>query len=164
MLAELVENIATMLTALPPEDWGVLKVPTDIQIVKALDPDTIIKSMKSKIYVMPVVRSNSMERTLGRGKILQSVTKQLTVSVSLVVPFSTFQVNDVASWAEIKKILELREKLEDNSISLNLKDSNFNYEYTLVEIESEAPIEVELNQRNFLAATDFIYEVQRCGS
>jgi len=161
MLAELAETIVTKLQALAPEKWGTLKGNTDIPFKLALDPDTVVKADTRCVYIIPVINNILLQESPQRGQTIQNLKRQPTINMSLIIPFKTFQIEDVADWTEIKKVLEFREYLEDNIIGFDLK-VGFTNKFTLIDVIPEPPLEVELNQRNFLATTEFVYDTSSC--
>ena len=165
MLTELVESMQTKLLALPPEKWGVLKVGTDtdeIPIEIGLDPDQISKATKRVIFLMPIVRQYNLRDSQQRGRTVKQVISTLVVSSAMVIPFSTMKIGDVGEWDEIQNIMNLRERLESNIMTTDFKITEFNYGYSLADVEAEPPQEIELNQRNFLAVTDYTFEIVSC--
>lgn len=167
MLAELAENIKTLLAALPPEKWrGTLQaeswyiVPGPLfPIVNTLDPDEIINCKTKKIHITPIRREYGFgagEKTGGRNqKPVRSYSKRPIISSVIGTPFSTIADGDAASWDEVKKILFLREKLEENIISLDVG-------YQLTNVETEDPVDIKLSERIFLCITDYMYETVSC--
>jgi hypothetical protein len=163
MLAELAESIKNYLIGLPPERWGLIKPNTvvgntvDFPIVNTLDPDEIIKCKTRKIFIMPVVPKYDMSVMTGQrsGAPIKHYTKQLVISAIVVTPFTEIAEGDVSSWDEIKKILNLREDVENNIIK------NW-FGYKLTNVETEEPVDIKLNERVFLCVTDFQYETTNC--
>jgi hypothetical protein len=163
MLAELAETIKDYLISLAPEKWGTIKPNTvigntiDFPIVNTLDPDEIIKCKTRKIFIMPVVPKYDVEQSTGQrsGQPIFHLTKKLVVSAIVVTPFTEIAEGDVSSWAEIKKVLELREKVEMNIIKRN-------FGYTLMNVEPEEPVDIKLNERIFLCVTDFEFQTIQC--
>lgn len=167
LLANCCENIRTQLLALPPEKWGSIKPGTQseeqIPIELGLDPDLIIKHTKRVIFIMPIVLGYSIQDSAaGRGRIKRSVLSTILVSSAILIPFRTFTIGDVCNWDEVRAVIKLRERLENNIMALDLKDANFNIEYSLLECEPEPAQEIELNQRNYLAVTDFTFQLNKC--
>ncbi len=155
MLAELAESIQTYLNGLPPEKWGQYVVPTFVSAELCLDPENLVRAKERKLYVMPFTTNYSMDQSTGRQRRV-SIGVQLNISVALLIPFSEFSRNDVTSWDEVKKILELREKIDLNIIRNTWAD------YLITEVDPQPPVEIELNQRNFLSVTDFVFSTQSC--
>ena len=166
MLAELAESIQLTLLNLPPEKWGTLKVANDnpdkIPIELCLDPDQIIHASKRVIFILPIllkpILKDSGARTRGRKQVLY----ELLIASVLIVPFSTFRKGDVAEWDEVKDVLNLRESLEANIMGTDFKNSTFNLGYSLLDCEPSEPVEIELNSRNFVANTDYTFEIAKC--
>lgn len=165
LLAELCESIQLTLLGLSPENWGTLKVgsdPDQIPIELCLDPDQIVNSTKRTIFILPVLLRPIVKDSGGRGRGKKQVLYELLVASVLVIPFSTFRKGDVAEWDEVKTVLNLREELESHIMGTDFKNSTFNVGYTLLNCEPEEAVEIELNSRNFVANTDYTFEITRC--
>lgn len=158
MLADLAESIQTYLNAIPPEDtgWGGgLEIPRYTQARIALDPSTMFSDGTRGLWVSPVVTNYLLNDSSKRGVNIISVHKTAIISVILSIPFNTFKENDVGTWEEVKKVLDLRENID----SYILKHV---WAQPLKEIVAEPPIEIELNQRWFLSITEFTFEGMAC--
>lgn len=167
MLAELAENIKTLLVALPPEKWRGTLQPTNwyivpgekFPIVNTLDPNEIINCKTKKIHIQPIKIEYGIgaeESTGGRNrKPLVHLTKRLIISSVIGTPFSTLAEGDVASWDEVKKILFLRERLEANIVGLDVG-------LTLTGVEPEDPVDIQMSERIYLCLTDYMYETVTC--
>jgi hypothetical protein len=156
MLGELTEQIVTYLNGLGMAYWGYYRIPDFISVEACLDPEQLVSSKEPKIYVMPLVTSFSQEMT-GRAS-RSSIGVDLQISIALLLPFSGFSRNDVTDWNEVKRVLELREKLDLNTLTGNWNP------YLITNVEAQPPVEIELNQRNFLSVTDFTFNRQACTS
>jgi hypothetical protein len=157
MLAELVEEITLALNTSSSTVWGTLKVPDYVTAEECLDPEYLIQAKTKKLFVMPLYTGFSSDTTLKRNKV-QSVGSSLIVSVSLLIPFQEFSTKDVTNWAETKKILELREKID--LFVIKKFQSNLGFQFSSA--DPQPPVEIELNQRNFLSSTEFTFEGQVC--
>ena len=167
ILTNCTENIKDMLLLLPPEKWGSIIPGTEteeqIPIELGLDPDLIIKATKRVIFIMPIVLNYQIQDSAsGRGRIKRSVLSTALISTAIVIPFRTFMLGDVCDWDEVRAVIALRQSLENNIMALDLKDANFNIEYSLLDCEPEPAQEIELNQRNYLAVTDFTFQLNKC--
>lgn len=155
MLAELAELIANTLNTSDPSKWGTYKVPGYVSAETCLDPETVMASKEKRLFVMPLFTSYNEEGTLKRGRV-QTTQANLQLSVTLLIPFQEFSKSDVAPWDEVKKILELREKLDLFVIRTKWGD------YDFVSADPQPPVEIEMQQRNFLSSTEFIFSAQVC--
>jgi len=163
MLADLAETIKNYLVGLPSEKWGLIKPNTvigdtvDFPIVNTLDPDEVIKCKTRKIFIMPIVPKYDLSVITGNrgGQPIRHFSKSLVISSIIVTPFTEIAEGDVSSWAEIKKILNLREELERHIITTN-------FGYRLTNAEAEEPLDLKLNERVFMCVTDYQYDTIRC--
>jgi len=155
MLAELVELVADTINASNPNVWGTYKVPGYVTAEKCLDPQELMESRTKRLFVMPLVTNFDMGESLRRNQV-QSISSTLTFGVTLLIPFSEFDRNDVTTWNEVKKVLELREKLDLFVIRQKWGD------YNLDSVDPQPPVEIELSQRTFMSTTEFIYRTQVC--
>jgi hypothetical protein len=155
MLAELIETITDTMNASNTNVWGTYKVPGYVTAEKCLDPQTLMETKEKKLFIMPLVTNFEMGESLKRNKV-QSISTTLVFGVTLLIPFQEFSKNDVSSWDEVKKVLELREKLDLFVIRQKWGD------YTLDSVDPQPPVEIELSQRTFMSTTEFIYRTQVC--
>lgn len=155
MITTLVDDLHTYLVGLPPERWGTLKPGDLFPFVKAQDPDEILHCKTRKIFLVPLKPEYNFDEKIGRGQV-RSIGKEYTINTVVVYPATTIQKNDVATWQEVKDIWELRELLTNNILQ-------FVTEYNLVRIETEDPLETQLDQRNFVLMVDFVYSTRQCG-
>ena len=168
ILCNCAENIKDKLLLLPPGKWGSIKPGInneEIPIELGLDPDLIVQAKKRIVFIMPITLGYSIQDSIaGRGRVKRSVVSTILISSAIVIPFQSFQIGDVCNWDEVRAIFKLRQCLENNIMALDLKDVNFNIEYSFLDCEPEPPQEVELNQRNFLAITDYTLQTVKCVS
>ena len=155
MLAELAELIANTINTSNPSKWGTYKVPGYLSAETCLDPEIVMATKTKRLFVLPLFTSYPEEGTLKRGQV-QSIRANLQIGITLVIPFQEFSRTDVAPWSEVTKILELREKLDLFIIRTKWGDYNF------VSADPQPPVEIEMNQRNFLSSTEFIFTSQVC--
>jgi hypothetical protein len=155
MLAELAESIATYLNSLPGTTWGDYKLGTYVTAETALDPEKVRESSGNKLYVMPLFTGISMDSSTGRQRKV-SIASQPLISVTLLVPFTSFSKNDVTDWQEVKKVLDLRERID---LAICRKEWE---PYNLSNVDAQPPVEIELNQRTFLSSTEFTFATQVC--
>ena len=167
ILTNICENVKTMLLSLPPEKWGTIVPGNDIEgkidIQLGLDPDEIVKATKRTLFIMPVILNYMIQDSASsRGRTKTSVLTTALISTAIVIPFKSFMRGDVCNWDEVRSIIKFRERLETNIMANDLKDANFGYEYSFKDCEPEAPVEIELNQRNYVAVTDYTFELNKC--
>lgn len=155
MLAELAELIANTINTSNPSKWGTYKVPGYVSAETCLDPEIVMATKAKRLFVLPLFTSYPEEGTLKRGQV-QSIRANLQIGITLVIPFEDFSKNDVAPWSEVTKILELREKLDLFIIRTRWGA------YDFVSADPQPPVEIEMNQRNFLSSTEFIFSTQVC--
>lgn len=155
MLAELTESIVTFLNTQSSSVWGELIIPNHLLAEPCLDPNQLLSAQERKLFVMPLITSFSPENMSGRDR-RRSVTANLQISVALLIPFQEFSRKDVTDWDEVKRVLELRELIDLNIITADWRP------YLLSDIDPQPPVEIELNQRNFLSVTDFSFQKQTC--
>jgi hypothetical protein len=77
-------------------------------------------------------------------------------SIGLLLPLDSFQNEDVSEAGDISAALELWERI-DMFVIRNIPEP-----YTLKEVVPEPPVEVEMNQKNFLVLTEFTVEAEKC--
>jgi hypothetical protein len=155
MLAELAESVTTYLNSLPGTTWGDYKVGTYVTAETALDPEKVRQTSTKKLYVMPLFTGLSMDNSTGRQR-KTSIQSLPLLSVSLLLPFDSFSKNDVTDWVEVRRILDLRERI-DLAICRGLWEP-----YVISNVDSQPPVEIELNQRTFLSSTEFTFATQVC--
>lgn len=155
MLAELAESIVAYLNSLPGIYWGDYKLGAYVTAETALDPEKVRQSSGNKLYVLPLFTGLAMEESLGRQRKV-SITSQPQLSVTLLVPFTSFSKNDVTDWTEVKKVLDLRERI-DFAICRNSWEP-----YNISNADAQPPVEIELNQRTFLSSTEYTFTTQVC--
>jgi hypothetical protein len=155
VLAELAELIANTLNASNPNNWGTYTVPGYVSAETCLDPETVMTSTKKRLFIMPLFTGYSEDGTLKRGRV-QSTQANLQLGITLLIPFQEFSKTDVSDWQEVKKILELREKLDLFVIRTKWSD------YDFVSADPQPPVEIELQQRNFFSSTEFTFTTQVC--
>lgn len=155
MLAELIELVTDTMNTSNPNVWGTYKVPGYVTAEKCLDPQELMESRTKRLFIMPLVTNFEMGESLRRGQV-QSISSTLVFGVTLLIPFSEFDKKDVTTWNEVKKVLELREKLDLFVIRQKWGD------YNLDSVDPQPPVEIELGQRTFMSTTEFIYRTQIC--
>jgi hypothetical protein len=155
VLAELAELIANTLNASNPNNWGTYTVPGYVSAETCLDPETVMTSTKKRLFIMPLFTGYSEDGTLKRGRV-QSTQANLQLGITLLIPFQEFSKTDVSDWQEVKKILELREKLDLFVMRTKWSD------YDFVSADPQPPVEIELQQRNFFSSTEFTFTTQVC--
>lgn len=155
MLAELAEAVATYLNSLPGNTWGDYKLGTYVTAETALDPEKVRQSTGNKLYIMPLFTGLSIDQSTGRQR-KSSINSLPLLSVTLLVPFTSFSKNDVTDWQEVKKVLDLRERI-DLAVCRGLWEP-----YNISNADAQPPVEIELSQRTFLSSTEFTFTTQSC--
>ena len=148
MLAELCEEILLVLntnsTLFP--GWGI-----DI----ALDPMDLFEERKKNIWVVPVMLQYSLNESSTRGKKILSVWSQPIVTVCMSCSYTTFKVNDVATWQEAKTLLNLRETIDKLMFGTEFSQQ-------ITDVISEPPQEILQEQKWFLSITEFTFGGMKC--
>jgi hypothetical protein len=153
-LFNLCATIVTSLNSSTPGDWGAIKVPDDLMAVLVLDPDVLYETRERRLFVMPV-QHMPMEFA-GRSSTRSQFEMNYIFSIGLLLPLDTFKNEDVTANGDIAAALELWEKI-DTFIIKNIPEP-----YTLKDVVPEPPVEVEMNQKNFLVLTEFTVTANRC--
>ena len=154
LLTEIAEWIVTQLNSSPEkwtEDSGVVARNT-------IDWATCLRDSNIQVLVVPEMVQYNMEASTGRTRKITVNTLKM-VSVMIGKGFTSLPTNDdVAPWAECKELLNVRERV--TQFLIDAHDPRF----TLVDIEEIPVDELELNHRNFIAVSQFGYELLQCGS
>lgn len=160
-LTELAELIHDRITNSPPETWAgpsggsSLIIPVDVPVKLALDPLTETKDPNPALFVIPgyCQYTNAGERK-NSGKRYSKV-KVITLAICLRMKEMDAQGFDVTSWTEGRKLLDLKELLDEFVLGLDLSSSNVSIADT---IETDPPEEIQLDNRYFLATTVIGYD------
>lgn len=158
----LAEAIVARLNSSPGETWSDLTIgnlPSDfLHATNALDPINAFEQEAPGLYVIPVGATYNRTKSQGRSGIV-SLAKTPSVIVLLAVPFNDKETDpegkDVASWDEVKRLINLREEI-DEFLSLE------NWEVPIREINSEPNQELPMKQRWFVSITEFEFEANIC--
>ena len=144
-LAELVHDTIDALV-LPP---GSLEL--DLHL--ALDPLANIESGVQGIFVVPIVVDYNVENSNKRGNIKQLV-KNPRIAVTIARPFAARDSVglDVSSWAEVTKILDLRELIDEAVAKLP----------DVIGVDAEPPLETTYDKRWYLSVTEFYFDQVQC--
>lgn len=153
-LFTLATSIVTSLNTSPESHWGTIKVPNDLRAVLVLDPDVLYSVRERRLFVMPV-QHLPMEFT-GRSSTRTQYLMNYVFSVGLLLPMDSFKNEDTSSDGDIASAFELWEKV-DTYIIKSIPEP-----YMLKDVVPEAPVEIEMNQKNFLVLTEFTVESNRC--
>lgn len=152
MISTIVETIATNLETNKATLLG--SYVSSIVIDKALDPTAMFEQQESGLWVIPMTTEYNMQSALKRGPVKQ-FSKGQVVAVCLSIPFESKILKDVATWAEIKAILDMREGIDDHLCRASLG-------YNILEVNAAPPHEVMQNQKWFLAVTEYTFEEASC--
>jgi hypothetical protein len=153
-LFTLCSSIVSSLNNSTPENWGNIIIPTDLQAVLVLDPDVLYQTRDRRLFVMPV-QHMPMDFS-GRNSTRSQFLMNYVFSIGLLLPLDSFQNEDVSEAGDISAALELWERI-DMFVIRNIPEP-----YTLKEVVPEPPVEVEMNQKNFLVLTEFTVEAEKC--
>lgn len=153
-LFQLTSDIVTSLNTSPGNHWGILKVPQDLEAVLVLDPDVLYETRERRLFVMPV--QHLPREFSGRSSSRSQMEMHYIFSVGLLLPLDTFKHNDVSGNGDINAALELWEKI-DTYIIKNIPEP-----YMFMDAVPEPPVEIEMNQKNFLVLTEFTVNSGRC--
>lgn len=165
-LGPLCDYITQDFNSSPEEIWGEYGVGPDryIQAYPALDPVVQMEAGKQGLWIVPIVCNYSVDSshkrgTGGRGQTasIKSLSRMPSVSLCLSVPFQTNDTAgiDVGSWPEVKKLLELRERIDAYA-------ARASWGFNIMSIEADPAQEVSLKQRWFLTVTEIIFDGQTC--
>ncbi len=157
MLSTITEEIKTFLNNTTIFTSGSSRWYKKLQADIAFDPSTLFSDSKSGLWVIPVYMQYSLEKGNKRGVNVLSVMKMPVISIAISLPFTSYKENDVAKWDEIRQILDMRETI-DTRIAVH----PWSIPLTQNGINSEAPVEVHLDQRWFLSITEFTFEGLAC--
>ena len=153
-LYNLTTTIVTSLNSSPENHWGMIAVPRDLEAVLVLDPDVLYSVRERRLFVMPV--QHLPQEFSGRSSTRSQYIMDYVFSVGLLLPLDTFKNEDASSDGDIAAALELWEKI-DTFIMKNIPEP-----YMLKEVVPEPPVEVEMNQKNFLVLTEFTVSSEKC--
>lgn len=152
----LAEDIKAFLDSRPAEAWSGMSIGPegDLQTILAFDPTTMFEEGRKGIYILPVVREYNIGSSQGRGRVV-TLNSNPTIVVCIYYPFSDSELDeknlDVAKWDAVKRIINLREEMEE----LILKHQ---WDLTLTEAEAEAAENIPLSKRAFFSPTVLTFE------
>lgn len=159
-LTDMAEAIATSLNSAPAGTWSNHTVGSDssdyVEAKTVLDPVHMFEKEQKGLYIVPVVAQYSRQASLGRQKII-SLAKQpfIAICLSTRVQEPDFTGLDIASWEEVKKVLDLREEVDEYILKQD-------WGITIGEITTEPPQEIPLQRRWILSVTEIEFEGFRC--
>jgi len=156
VLGELAQDIVDYLNSLADSTWTTTyKLPAKL----ALDPSVLWSEKTKNLWVLPVVTSYATDagEVNRRGQKINQIAASVVIDVVISMPFTSFNILDVASPAEVKKVLLLRE-----TVDLLIMRNTWG-DWTLEPVESEPPQEIELNERWFLSVTEYTFNKFICG-
>lgn len=160
LLVQLADLFITKLSIEDNDAWSDLTVGLTandfIQPKLVFDPNYAMEADVQGLYVIPVVNDVSIDGSLGRGK-KYSLAMNPTLNVALCLPFKTVDANgfDVASEAEVKRVLTLREEID-------VYLAGMNWGTPIIETTCSPAQEVRLKQSWFLAVTEFTFGDMKC--
>lgn len=153
LLTNLVETLVTYLNS-NTEVWA---EELSIAAKAELDPSAIVLSDLG-VYLVPNFVAYNLEGIKPRG---QAIGTNDTLYVDLIVSrvFSELPSGDgVANWNEAKVLMNIRERCERRLIAWD------GVGLTIVSIDPNPLVQLELDHRNFVAITTFGYEQTSCKS
>lgn len=156
-LSSKIEHIVSILNSAPATTWTNLKVGASefVEAEPSIDPEVYFKDERKGLFITPFVTEYSIEGSQGRQRIYK-LNKQPVIAVVLFMPYETipYNKNDVGTWEEGKKFLDLREDIEEYIATYpNIK---------LISMTATPPQELAMKQRWFLSVTEIQYEVFAC--
>lgn len=164
LLTEIAEAMVTMLNSSPGK-W------TEVAGVEArttLDYVTCMAKGTLQVLVVPEMVQYNLEQSTHlrgsrRGSAIHQIEAVKFVTLMVGKSFESLPTSDdVTPWDESKELLNIRERatqfLIANPITVNGK------QLKLADIEEIPVDELELDNRNFVAVTQFGYEIGQCGS
>lgn len=159
-LTNLVDTIVTLLNTSDSSVWSDYTVGTTeddfVEARPCLDPERMFEYDESALYVLPVTMDYNRAESQGRRQIVK-LNRRPVVAICLSYKFSTPDDSglDVSSWAQVKKLLNLR---EDIDLFLLGKD----YGVNISSITAEPAQELPLKSRWFLSVTEIEFEGVTC--
>lgn len=160
-LTELAELIKDSILAAPPEKWvgpsGVdsLIIGTQVPVRLALDPLTATKDPQPALFVIP----GYCQYTNAGERKNQGIRFSRLKIITLAFCFRMMEMDaggfDVTSWEEGRKLLDLKEILDEFMLKLDLSASKVSISDS---IETDPPEEINLDNRYFLATTVIGYD------
>lgn len=166
-LSYISQYLLNKLVASPPSIWSGLQIPRDLTPKILLDPSILGEDKNKQMFIIPAVFYPSMEESNRRGPKITSIVTQYVITVGIMVPFefspdiqfdhpSDSTHDSAGSLSEELAVLNLWEEFT-NYIIQNIPE-----EYSLVSVEPEPPVEIELGFRNFNVTTDFTFQKVLC--
>jgi len=158
--SDLAEDIKDYLNGLPPETWSGHKVGLEVtdyvHAENALDPILSFEVQRRGLYVIPVMSLYDRSTSQGRQKVVK-LNKSPVIVICLSIPFLEVdpQGYDVASWENIKLLLNLREEI-DEAIA------RYEWSTPIKTITVEQAQEIPMKQRWFLSITEFEFDSFTC--
>lgn len=163
LLTELAETITTKLNS-SQEKWT---SETGVTARTTLDWVTCLSKTSIQVLVVPEMVQYTLDSSLPlrgskRGTFNQ-VEALKFVSLMVGKSFESLPTDDdVTPWAESKELLNIRERVTQYLLANPIVFGGKTYGIADVE---EIPVdELELDNRNFIAVTQFGYSVGQCGS
>lgn len=157
LLTDLAVNIAERLNK-NKSIWNKLPLVVDAEV--CIDWVSEVCQDGYKVLVVPELNQYASDETTTREHVkVLNVNKYISILVGYT--FSSLPTNDtVASWKEMKYIVDTRELLEMFLIKGDYTDLGLN----ISEIESQPINEQELDRRNFNAVTSIAFNDVLCNS
>lgn len=159
-LATLADAIVTALHSAPSGTWSDYTVGIGeddfVKAIPSLDPVTVFESTKKALFVSPVTMTYNRGASQGRQKII-TLQRSPVIALCLWYRFTTPDSTgvDVASWVDVKKVLNLREEID---LFVLKKDWGWN----IGDITAEPAQEIPLKARGFLSVTEIEFDGMTC--
>lgn len=163
LLTELAETVTSLLNS-SQERWTAVE---GVTVRTTLDWVTCLSKTSLQVLIVPEMVQYNLDGSLPLRGSRRGTYNQVeaTKFISLMVgkSFETLPTNDdVTPWAESKELLNIRERITQylltNPITFGGKV------YGIGDVEEIPVDELELDNRNFIAVTQFGYSVGQCGS
>ena len=163
LLTAIAEALVTKLNSSPGR-WTTI---TGVVAKPTLDWVTCLDRTSLQVLIVPEMVQYSLEQsqTLRGSKAGQTHQVETIKFITLMVGKSFTELptdDDVTVWEEAKSLLDIRERVTQFIIANPISISGRTIK--LADIEEIPVDELELDNRNFVAVTQFGYEVGQCGS
>lgn len=166
-LSYLSQYLLNTLVSSPPETWTQFQIPRDLTPKIILDPSVLGNQNVKELFIIPQAFYHQLEESNRRGYTISSMVTSYVIAVGLFVPLRT--VRDDFPFHEDDSTNDSAASLTEEFACLNLWEEFTDYimkncpeKYTLMDVEPESPVEIELGFRNFLVLTNFTFKKTKC--
>lgn len=159
-LAQLTNQVISVLHAAPPETWSDYSIgtgPSDFLSAKpVIDPETFFESQKAGLFIVPVTMAYNRQASQGRQQIV-SINRSPVIAICLSYKFPTPDTTglDVSPWEYVTKLLNLREEIDTYLLK-------YAWDWNISSITAEPAQEIPLKARWFLSVTEIEFEGMGC--